>query len=270
MLVSANEMRRYAVHARGETVGRVHGFHFEEDWGIEHLVAVAGGLLFNRLVLVGVEHLRGADPAERAVRVDLAREQVRDGPSAVRTPLSTDGRGTGFRAGPTSTHQGGSPRENAGPGGTGCAPRPRSTGEVAGYRVRASDGEGGRVEDFVLDVEGWRIRHVVIGLSGRYQAKKALLDPRWIERIAPEARAVHVGLTREQIWGTRRYAGYEVRDPRGTRIGRVKELAANADAQPQYVRVSMDFRAGFLRPRTVLIPAQMLTVDEIGRVLTLQ
>lgn len=126
------------------------------------------------------------------------------------------------------------------------------------------------MEDFVLDEEGWGIRHVVVGMSGRYCAKKVLLDPRWIERIAPEARAVYVRLTGEQIWGTRRYAGYEVRDPRGTRIGRVKEMAANADAQPEYVRVSMDFRAGFLRARTVLIPAQMVAVDEVGRVLRLQ
>lgn len=234
-MVSAKEMRWYALHARDGAVGRVHGFYFEEEGGgVEHLVAVAGGPLFNRVVLVDVEHLRGADRAERVVRVDLTRDRVRDGPSTVGVP---------------------------------CA---RSTGELYGYRVQASDGEAGRVEDFVVDEEGWRIRHVVVGMRDRYFAKKkVLLDPRWIGRVAPEACTVHIDLTGEQIWGAWRYAGYEVRDPRGIIIGRALEALVNGDAEPGYVRVSMGFRTGFLRPRTVLIPAQMVAVDEVRRVLTL-
>lgn len=60
-----------------------------------------------------------------------------------------------------------------------------------------------------------------------------------------------------------------MRDPRGIIIGRALEALVNGDAEPGYVRVSMDFRTGFLRPRTVLIPAQMVAVDEVRRVLTL-
>lgn len=130
-----------------------------------------------------------------------------------------------------------------------------------GYRVSASDGEAGRVEDFVVDAEGWRIRHVVLGASGRYSAERVLLEPTCIERLAPEARTVHVGLTGKQIWGARRYAGYEVRDPRGAGIGIASEALVNGEAQPGYVRVSTELRAGSLRPRTVLIPAQMIAVD---------
>ncbi|MDP9475213.1 MAG: hypothetical protein M3R38_05885 [Actinomycetota bacterium] len=228
-------MRRYALHARDGAVGRVHGFCFEEEgWGVEHLLAVAGGSLFNRLVLVDVEHVRGVDRAERVVRVDLTRDKVRDGPSTVGVP---------------------------------CA---RRTVELYGYRVQANEGEAGRVEDFVVDEEGWRIRQVVVGMRDRCFAKnKALLDPRWIGRVAPEARTVHVDLTGEQIWGACRYAGYDVRDPRGIIIGRALEALVNGDAEPGYVRVSMGFRTGFLRPRAVLIPAQMVAVDEVRRVLTL-
>lgn len=146
-MVSAKEMRRYALHARDGAVGRVHGFYFEEGGG-------------------GVEHLRGTDRAERVVRVDLTRDRVRDGPGTVGVP---------------------------------CA---RSTGELYGYRVQANDGEAGRVEDFVVDEEGWRIRRVVVGMRDRYFAKKkVLLDPRWIGRVAPEAITVHIDLTGEQIWG---------------------------------------------------------------------
>lgn len=53
-----------APHARDGAVGRVHEICFEEEgWGVEHLVAFAGDLLFNRLVLVDVEHsLGGTEP----------------------------------------------------------------------------------------------------------------------------------------------------------------------------------------------------------------
>lgn len=196
----------------------------------EHLVAVASNPLFNRPVLVGVDQLLGADRTQGVVRVGLARDEVRDGPSAV---------GIG-------------------------------TGEVAGYRVWASDGEAGRVEDLVIDEEGWRIRHVVVGMRGRYSAEKVMLDPRWIERIAPVSRTVYVGLTGGQIWGTRRYAGYEVRDPRGVRIGTAREMSVDGDAEPGYVRVDVGHRMGVLRPRTVVIPAQLVAVDEARRVLMLQ
>lgn len=90
-MVSAREMKGYALHARDGAVGRVSGFYFEEEGcDVEHLVAAAGGLLYNRQVLVGVEHLLGADGAGRAVRVDLSADEVIYGPSAVGAPFTTD------------------------------------------------------------------------------------------------------------------------------------------------------------------------------------
>lgn len=44
----------------------------------------------------------------------------------------------------------------------------------------------------------------------------------------------------------------------------------DGDAEPGYVRVSMGSGRGFFRPRAVLIPTQMVAIDELRRVLTLQ
>lgn len=64
-MVSAREMRGYALHARDGAVGRVHGLYFEEEgWGVEYLVAVAGTFLYNRQVLVGVDRLLGVGRAK--------------------------------------------------------------------------------------------------------------------------------------------------------------------------------------------------------------
>jgi hypothetical protein len=61
------------------------------------------------------------------------------------------------------------------------------------------------------------------------------------------------------------YFDYVVRDPEGRKIGRVKELFANARGEPQYIRV----RIGFFGLRSVLIPVCFVVVDEERRVLTL-
>ena len=62
------------------------------------------------------------------------------------------------------------------------------------------------------------------------------------------------------------YVGYWVHDPEGRRLGRVKELFANAYGEPEYVRVKM----GLFGLKAALIPIGFVTVDEQQRILTLQ
>ncbi len=62
------------------------------------------------------------------------------------------------------------------------------------------------------------------------------------------------------------YVGYGVYDPEGRKVGRVKELFANAQGEPEYVRVGIS-PFGLKR---VLIPIGFVAVDEERRALTLQ
>lgn len=62
------------------------------------------------------------------------------------------------------------------------------------------------------------------------------------------------------------YVGYEILDPEGRKIGRAKEVFANAHCEPEYVRV----RIGLLGVRSVLIPVGFFIVDEEWRTLKLQ
>ena len=59
---------------------------------------------------------------------------------------------------------------------------------------------------------------------------------------------------------------YVVCDPEGRKIGRVKELFANARGEPEYVRV----RISFFGLKSVLIPVGFVVVDDERRTLTLQ
>jgi hypothetical protein len=77
-------------------------------------------------------------------------------------------------------------------------PHLRSTSEVTGYSIHATDGDIGHVDDFIVDDEGWAIRYVVISRSWRPR-KKVILSPEWIERVSWEESDVFVPLSRETI-----------------------------------------------------------------------
>lgn len=62
------------------------------------------------------------------------------------------------------------------------------------------------------------------------------------------------------------YAGYEVLDPMGQKIGRADTLFFNGNGGPEYVRV----RIGRLFNKLVLIPVQDVALDRAARSLTLQ
>jgi stress response protein YsnF len=60
-----------------------------------------------------------------------------------------------------------------------------------------------------------------------------------------------------------RYAGYEVYDLNGEKIGKVDDLFINENDQPEYIGVKM----GFLGMKATLIPMDVCTVDEGRRVI---
>ncbi len=62
-----------------------------------------------------------------------------------------------------------------------------------------------------------------------------------------------------------RFAGYEVYDQSGSKIGKVDDLFVDENDQPEYIGVKM----GFLGTRSTLIPMDIVTVDEsAGRLVT--
>ncbi len=58
-----------------------------------------------------------------------------------------------------------------------------------------------------------------------------------------------------------RFAGYEVYDQTGEKIGKVDDLFVDENDQPEYIGVKM----GFLGMSSTLIPMEICTVDEAGQ-----
>jgi PRC-barrel domain len=71
---------------------------------------------------------------------------------------------------------------------------------------------------------------------------------------------------RERFLEPQEWAGYEVRDPLGQKIGQAEEIFMNANDEPEYIRVT----TGFFRPKSVLIPVKLAAADAKRRVIELR
>jgi len=75
----------------------------------------------------------------------------------------------------------------------------RSTHEVSGYNIQATDGEIGHVEDFIIDHKTLKIRYLVIATMNWWPGKKVLVSPKWIDHVSWNESKVFVNLLRETI-----------------------------------------------------------------------
>ena len=70
---------------------------------------------------------------------------------------------------------------------------------MVGYRIRATDGEIGHVEDFVVDDESWAIADMVVDTRNWLPGKKVLVPASAIEDIDWDDGTVSVRLRREEL-----------------------------------------------------------------------
>ena len=75
----------------------------------------------------------------------------------------------------------------------------RSSNEVTGYYVEASDGAIGHVEDFVVDDRNWAIRYVAVDTRNWLPGKKVVISPAWLQSISWNDSKIYVGVSREAI-----------------------------------------------------------------------
>ena len=76
----------------------------------------------------------------------------------------------------------------------------RSTADITGYEIQATDGSIGEVQDFVFDDGSWAVRYLVVDTRKWWPGgRKVLIGVQWADRIDWVTRLVHVDLTREQI-----------------------------------------------------------------------
>ena len=224
MLRSIKDLQRFGLRATDGPIGTVEQFFFDdEQWAVRFLVVDTGKWLPGRRVLISPFQVERPDWSAQRFDVAMTRDQVKSAPDIdTHKPVS--------RQQELAFHlHYGLPPYWTGPALWGAAPFPtmpspaamaeseryvkeeqqraieqgddhlRSTSEVIGYSLDATDGELGKVDDFLVEDDTWALRYIVINTSQWWFGRKVLIPPAWINRIDWSRQTVHTSVTRQQV-----------------------------------------------------------------------
>jgi len=215
MLDKVITLKGYKLHSLDGEIGEIKEFYFDDHhWTIRYLVADTGNWLIDRQVLISPYALLTVDKKGQYINIDLSKKQIEDSPSLDSDkPVSRQ-----FEESYYSYY--GWPMYWGGPYLWGNYPEImldrknwkevnnsknawdshlRSTHDVIGHHIQATDGELGHVEDFIIDDRTWAIRYLVVNTRNWWPGKRVLISPQWIDRISWTDSKVFVNLLRERI-----------------------------------------------------------------------
>jgi uncharacterized protein YrrD len=206
MLNKAKTLTGYSLQSLDGEIGKVKDFYFDDRyWTIRYLVADTGEWLIGRQVLISPHSLAGVYGSEGSIAVQLTKDQIEHSPSLNRDkPVSRqfEHEYSAFFGSPIYwgfPHEAAAQAESHEAGKKHDDPDLRSTHDVSGHHVEASDGEIGHVEDFLIDDETWAIRYLIVDTKDWLPGKKVLVSPKWIERVSWSEKQVVVDLARDAI-----------------------------------------------------------------------
>jgi len=230
MIRSADSLKRLELRARDGVLGRVKDLYFDDDrWTIRYLIVETGTWLNSRKVLIATSVLDAPDWAGGTIPVNLSTEQVRHSPSLDTEEAVTREQETGLQAhygwpaywiggdymGALATPMpvveaplhppipataeaaiAANPAVRTAPHGD---PRLRRAGAVLGYRLEATDGAAGHIDDLLFEDLTWSIQYLVIDPANWWPGRKVVVSPDWISSVSWAQSRVYIDLTREAV-----------------------------------------------------------------------
>lgn len=223
MLRKASEFIGHTIHATDGEIGSVSTIYFDDErWTVRYLVVDTGKWLPGRKVLVSPIAVRQARWSSRGFDVSLTREQIKNGPDIdTRRPVSRQHEANYSMYYGYPYYWGGAGLWGAGGFPTYLARTEavremeearakqqaldredahlRDVQTVKGYHLKATDGEIGHVDDFLVEDESWAIRYLVVDTSNWLGGRHVLVSPGWVESVSWEESRVHVLVTRQAV-----------------------------------------------------------------------
>jgi hypothetical protein len=238
MLREIKRLHGAVLHAQDGEIGSVDDILFDDEvWAARYFVVNTGGWLDGRQVLIAPAALALLDGNRQALSVNLTRDQVAGSPAAeTERPVSrqwekdyhdyygwpyywggmgltggmgiTGGMGLSGGMGLAGVQLARTPQQEEDERARNHDPAPdpgashlRSSREVTGYGIAASDGHLGHVDDFIIDDETWKVRYLAVDTRDWWPGKKVLLPVDWIGPTLWPERTVALAMmvTRDQV-----------------------------------------------------------------------
>ena len=233
MLIKAKTLEGYKLNSLDGEIGKVDEFYFDDHhWTVRYLIAETGGWLTGRQVLISPYSLTVVNTEEHYILTNLTQKKIEDSPPLESDiPVSQQYEESYYKYYEQPVYWGGpfiwgdSPfienclnlreyedaptkedRENDDNRTGSWDPNLRRMNIVRGYTIRGTDGDIGRIDDFVIDDETWAIRYLIINTSTWWSGKKVLISPKWIERIDWPDSIAYVNVVRDDIMRSPEYS----------------------------------------------------------------
>lgn len=225
---NVKRLQGFTIGATDGEIGKVEEFYFDDEtWTIRYLIVKTGGWLSGRRVLIAPVALKQPDWEKKIFPVNLTKEQIKNSPD-IDTEKTVSrqqeielydhyawpyfGRaGTGFYGGMgmpgmmdsripledviAERHFKDKPAN----------PHLRSTDEVRGYYIHATDGNIGDVEDFIINDKTWSISYLIVDTGKWFPGKKVILSPKWVKKVKWEDSSVYVDIPMAAIKNSPEY-----------------------------------------------------------------
>lgn len=215
MLYRAKTLLNYKLDSLDGDIGKVRDFYFDDKyWAVRYLVADTGNYLTGRQVLISPYNLIAVNKEKEHISIDLTKMEIEGSPSLNSDkPVSQqfEQEYYGYYDWPTywtgPFMWGSSPnimrdpekRKDPASADQQWNPHLRSTKDISGHHVQATDGEIGHVKDFLIDDEAWAIRYLMVDTQNWWPGKTVLISPQWVESVSWNQSKVMVNLAREAI-----------------------------------------------------------------------
>ena len=223
MLISINSLAGFTIGATDGDMGKVEEFYFDDTtWKIRYMIVKTGGWLTGREVLISPEAILKPDWENKIIPVNLTRKQVENSPDIdTDKPISRLEEDKLFAYYPWQSYYDAS-LYGDGMGMMGTFPvtpfinndklpgeeidkepttktHLRSTQELKGYVIHATDGEIGKVDDFILNKQTWQIAFIVVKTGNLFSEKKVLISPFWIKELKWDIQEVIINVSVEAV-----------------------------------------------------------------------
>lgn len=226
MLISTSSLNGFAALGNDGEVGTVKEIYFDDaKWTVRYLVVKTGGWFNSRKVLISPFSVLGIDAGNNQVRINLTQEQIKNAPDIdADKPVSRQHEAQfhdyygypyywagpmvwGYTAFPTIVAD----RANDYAGDTTAAseqahaqhdhddPHLRSSKEVIGYDIKATDDLIGHVEDLLIDDQDWSIQLIVVDTRNWLPGKQVMVSPQRVADIDWIQQKVTVTLARDEV-----------------------------------------------------------------------
>jgi len=222
MLQSIRLLYGISLGASDGEIGQVKDFYFDDQkLAVRYVLADTGKWLPGRQILISPHAFVESPLAENNLHANLTRKQVADGPALdLHKTVSRQyeeeyhrhygwpyyWRGEGLWGGTRGFPFLEVPDDffPSGPAAADGKPKDtdshlRSTQDVSGYHLQATDGVNGCVCDFLLDAQSWAVTHLVVKTGHRFTDKEVQIPMGQVDRISRAEFTVHVKLGKEAI-----------------------------------------------------------------------